>query len=515
MATKIVINVAQVWFGVPQIGTLALGKRNVPIKARRMQVMAVRGFTSLLCSTALAVCFAMPAIAEDKRAVVIAGSEAQRDRAVAMSEALLGLGFDVRRLEAPDSDLVADAIAGLDASSGPTAVYYAGEGAALADYVGDAVSAPRFVFLDACVTGDLSDAPANVFVATTDAECTMGLSDVLLDRLTVPGLTTDQWDLADEYRAVSTLTDPYVFRTASSDVRLTADDYAMLETLSPAARDRMIQLWRDAGIPVDATGGTVAPVTAAPQTVRVSPVRPVAPTAAAVVRPIAPRVTGSTTGTVSVLARPTVSPTPTTTALANGLPQPSILVGYVIENLPDAPQVPNEPLAGNAFGIDDVTAREALRAQDAALFGGLVAQGAFDPPEEQIARALQVELARINCYTSGIDGDWGPGSQRALLAFYEEIGEVPPGSAAELESFRQVIARDDIRCPEIVPVQVAQPVAPAAPRSAASAQSQRSAPAPARVAPAQPAAPAPAPAAAPAQTNRRSISQTGGTGVFR
>lgn len=40
-----------------------------------------------------------------------------------------------------------------------------------------------------------------------------------------------------------------------------------------------------------------------------------------------------------------------------------------------------------------------------------------------LARALQVELERIGCYRSGIDGTWGRGSRRALQRFIDETEE--------------------------------------------------------------------------------------------
>jgi len=459
--------------------------------------MAGLSWASWISGVAVAAVFAMPAVAEDRRALVIAGSADGRDTAVTMSETLLGLGFTVDRLENPDAADLSDAVEALQQATGPTVLYTSSAIDDLDALLVQTGDSPRFVFLDACDV-DLPDAPDGVMVVVS-ADCAMDFASDLLGQLTVPGLPTDQWALGDGYQVQQGLAEPFVFRTPTSDIRLTAADYAMLDTLSPAARDRMIALWRKAGIAVDAVPTTQV------ETVRLAPVSPVAP--AAVVRPIAPQVTGAVApvrDSVSILTRPLVS-TPTVTPGASGLPQPSILVGYVVENLPDAPVVPNEPLAGAGFGSDDVAAREALRDQDADAFVGLVAAGAFDPPEGQIARALQVELARINCYTSGIDGAWGPGSQRALLAFYEEIGAVPPGSEADLDAFRAVIARDDIRCPDPVPVtRTVSAPAPSAP-----ARSTRPAPAAAP-------APAPAPAApAPAQTNRRSISQTSGTGVFR
>lgn len=44
--------------------------------------------------------------------------------------------------------------------------------------------------------------------------------------------------------------------------------------------------------------------------------------------------------------------------------------------------------------------------------GGAVASG-----DQDLARALQQELARVGCYGLGVDGLWGPGSRRAMTQF--------------------------------------------------------------------------------------------------
>ena len=40
-------------------------------------------------------------------------------------------------------------------------------------------------------------------------------------------------------------------------------------------------------------------------------------------------------------------------------------------------------------------------------------------------RAIQEQLARLGCYRSTIDGDWGPGSAKALLRYYATKKEAP------------------------------------------------------------------------------------------
>ena len=452
------------------------------------------------------------ASAQDRRALVVASDAAARESALAVSETLFGLGFDVQRLEAPGPDGWQAALADLAAHDGPVAVHVTGDSLPrdLRTYLAQDVSGPRFVFMDACAPDFRAVARAareTYFIDGCDADVTATVQD----RLAVPGLRVDQWALP----ASSTLSEPFVFQRVTSDVRLTAADYAMLETLSPQARARMIQLWTDAGIPVDVAHAapvvTLAPRIVADETVVIAPVRPVTATSViSPITPVLPRAPAPVEDIVSILAQPLPASVGLPVPGEGGLPAPSILVGRAPLPVPDAPNVPDDPITGTAFGFEDPETREALRAQDAGLFAGLVETGAFDPPEAELSRALQIELQRINCYTSGIDGAWGPGSRRALLQYYDQIGQSPPSDDATLATYRAIIASDaDIRCPEAAPATPAQPVAQAAPRAAA--QSQRTAtPAPARVAPPPTQTPR-----VPEQPARRTINQSGGTGVFR
>ena len=117
-------------------------------------------WTKWMAGVALAAGFAVPALAEERRAVVVAGTEEARADAVIVSEALLGLGFEVDRLEAPDGDALTDALAGLSAVEGPAVVYLSGADHELADAIG-ADAGPRFVFVDDC-EADLAGLPENV-----------------------------------------------------------------------------------------------------------------------------------------------------------------------------------------------------------------------------------------------------------------------------------------------------------------------------------------------------------------
>lgn len=532
--------------------------------------------------------------AQDRTALVIANSAYPDDAALPdvrgtalkVSETLLGLGFTVNRLENPSAADMQTAVTSVQSGDGVSLIYYAGR-TTVVDNVsmlmpvaadGDIPIDPlisgtsdstRFVFVDMChdVVGEDESTEVEGVVEGTDAavavdllldpslSTTIGtaenvffaasvepgqacavtadatLTDVLLDRMTVPGLAADQMDsnlqAEDAVESAiwfeSTLADPFVFRTATSDLRLTAENYAVLDTLSPAAREQMIAMWKSAGMAVDIAGSeNIAPIDLAPvattssMVVLVAPVRPVA--AATIVSPISPRASTNAgtsiqpvTNGVTLVAGGGVAPAPAVfraTPGQNGLPAPSILVGFVTDGGETlVPEVDNGPVSGSGLSYDDLEARNAMREQDAELFASLVESGAFDPPEAEMARAIQTELTRMNCYRSTIDGIWGPGSRRSVAGYYDVAGGSTPSQDPVAEIFRQIIVSDDIRCPD----PVAAPQAAAAPRRATTTQA---APRRAAATQAAPAAPAPAPAV-PAAPARRTISQSSGTGAFR
>ena len=133
---------------------------------------------------------------------------------------------------------------------------------------------------------------------------------------------------------------------------------------------------------------------------------------------------------------------------ASGLPEPSIIVGRV---------APQNDAFGRAMDLgdldltaithDDLVVRRTLQDRDPALFESLVAAGAFDPPADLLARALQQELARMGCYTAGVDGVWGSGSRAAVQRYFDERPDAEPVTIEpEAPRFRQIILRDDIAC---------------------------------------------------------------------
>jgi len=136
---------------------------------------------------------------------------------------------------------------------------------------------------------------------------------------------------------------------------------------------------------------------------------------------------------------------------SSGKPTPSIIIGSIspgeetsfgIEELLPA------SVSASSFSYNDLAAREGLRNTDPELFRKLVAGGFIDPPEEQLVEALQRELARMNCYRSGIDGDWGKGSQRSVTAYFAALGNVVSwnGTQPTNELFREILLQGDARC---------------------------------------------------------------------
>jgi hypothetical protein len=497
---------------------------------------------------AIFIACAVPALAEDRVALVVASEsdatamDAARDDALALSETLFGMGFAVRRLENPDAAGLAAAIAALPADA--TALLYFRGSAVVTEDQTHLVTGPvpvplhttiaalqgrraeTLVFLDTCRAGAaLLPAPMDtpgLFVAlptAPGAECPTdapGMAALMQERITVPGQAlTDQFPATatDAVTAPglwvrSSLTQPFVFRAATSATQLTAADYDMLEQLSPEDRDRMVKLWTEAGIAVDiarpAAGGVVARVTET--VVVISPVQPVAMETASVLSPITTAISPIFAGTevqnedLVVLAAAPVVATPTPgrpqpVPRAGGLPQPSVILGETATLAALATPAPDQLL-----DYTDIAARQALKTSDAAEYERLILTGAYDPPPEQLAIAVQTELARMNCYTTTIDGDWGNGSRRALQRYFDTLEIAAPSQDPTVDVFRQLLQRDDVECPEVA-APAPQPAA-AAPRT-----TQRQA------APAQ-AAPAPQPAA-PAPTDGRRIRQTSGTGAFR
>jgi hypothetical protein len=490
----------------------------------------------------------LPVFAEDRVAIVVssdngaAPNESMRRDAFALSETLFGMGFAVTRLENPEAALLKSALDRVPGGA-TTLLFFSGTArpdatetllvtgadgltlsGALAAVQGQG---PALVFLDVCRPGAEPLAapvvPPGVFLALPTAPGTACPADApsmaqdMLARITAPGVPVDQQFASDGTGAApwvqSALTEPFVFRAASSSTILTAADYKMLERLSPEDRDRMLTLWAEAGIAVDVagapaavanpaatTGGTIA--AASPVIVQdagvISPVQAVAsPVVAGAV------VEGEALATLAAApAAPRSTANPRPVPGAGGLPQPSIILGET-ETLASLAVPDVAPV--QQLDYTDVEARNALKAADPAGYATLIQTGAFDPPPEQLAFAVQTELARMNCYTRTIDGDWGNGSRRALQLYFDTLKVAATTQEPTVEVFRQLLTEDSVECPEVVAPAPAP--AAAAPRTTQRTTTRQQA------APAQ-AAPAPAPAPAPAEGSRRIRTGTG-TGAFR
>ncbi|WP_299733500.1 hypothetical protein [uncultured Tateyamaria sp.] len=197
--------------------------------------------------------------------------------------------------------------------------------------------------------------------------------------------------------------------------------------------------------------------------------------------------------------------TPAAARVSAGLPQPSIILGLIapgqeeefgLENLLPA------TVEQVSFSLDDLAAREAMRENDPILFERLIQEGHLDPDADVLPTVLQTELARMNCYRSGIDGAWGPGSRRSVGEYFEQLASVDwPDQAPTQELFRAIILNGDVACPTPVAVQRA---APARTTSRPASTTTRT----------QPRAAAPAPAPKPAAKPKPKLS-IGGSGVLR
>ena len=214
--------------------------------------------------------------------------------------------------------------------------------------------------------------------------------------------------------------------------------------------------------------------------------------------------------------------------LAAGLPEPSILVG-LIEGVTEAsldvdpePEAESTALASfindNAAIAASLTTLRELRKNDPEMYASLLASGAFDPPAgDVLAKVIQTELRRMNCYLGGIDGDYGPRSRRGSSSYYDELKKKEIASLespdASVDLFRLILGNDEVRCPDPV---VAQPRATTtrsttsrntSTRSTSNTRTTRSAPA------AQ--APSRAPTSAPSRSSGGNFSGGSFGGVFR
>lgn len=124
--------------------------------------------------------------------------------------------------------------------------------------------------------------------------------------------------------------------------------------------------------------------------------------------------------------------------------------------------------------------------------GDVTATPPVPPTEKELHAAIQTELKRIGCYSSGIDGDWGKGSQAGLERFYAaqkiKAAELEGGAFAPTEAaWRSLLTAPEKTCE---PIKVVQPTKKK-PSSSGTTTKKKAA------ATTKKAAPAPAPAPAP------------------
>lgn len=539
----------------------------------------------LICATALAIGLGVPSVgvSKERLAYVIGNArfggpalEAPAKNAVAISRALLGLGFDVIRRENTTSTQLPLG----NRAARTVALYYSGRteategdillrgaqlGSALAPGWPLLETARAFrasgadqvlLFVDTCHDADdtLTDLAADaleegIFLAMSHdpaAGCAASVDEPqsgdtnFSDRVRL-ALASPDLDVQTAFDQTpgqgwtrSRLMAPLVLwaRQEQPETSLSADDIAMLERLPKAEQDRMRNLWQGAGL-MDSTGPIIAernvssvqaetviitaPTQVATAVQAVSPVTVVQGSGSTGGVRIGGRITSTTSSQVTRASAPASggvtifnaaesAPAPAALPTAAGLPAPYLIFGQLRPT--EASFSPTETggsVAGTALDGSTFEARQSVRSSDPELYAQLVGSGAFDPvdtSEAGVARAIQIELQRMSCYTSSIDGDFGRGSRAAVDRYFAQIGEEVPGRDPTLELFRKILLKDDVTCPVVRQAQT--------PRATSSGGTTRRA--------AQPTRRSTAPAAAPAQ---RPSSGGGinsnrlGTGVFR
>lgn len=448
---------------------------------------------------------AVPTVAQDRLAIVI-GNGAYPDavlqepaqNGIAVSQSLLGLGFDVIRLEnanASDHPLgmrQADTVilyfsGNIAVAGGQTRLLSVGQQDAeppLGWILDEVVAAYQkagakqvLVFLDTCHAGAGEtanrQAPAldipNVFQAqaaepgticpsenSPHADFTQTLLEALLTANTP---LSEAIEGKDGIWFASTLATPFVMRRQSEPAKgLSAEDMEMLDRLSEDDRTRMLDLWRRAGI-IEGASGTVERsnsaititavqnetiiLTAAVQPVTISAAH--VPVTNLLATGTAPQAQ-NTVRIFTAAATPARQFRPT----ATGLPTPSIIVGNLKpEDLFQNPTELGGAISGSELGIVDYQARRKMRTDDPALFEELLTSGAFDPPPEALTGTIQAELARMKCYSARVDGIWGNGSRAAVDRYAEQIGAAVPSREPVIELYHQLLRKDDAVCPVV------------------------------------------------------------------
>ncbi len=132
-------------------------------------------------------------------------------------------------------------------------------------------------------------------------------------------------------------------------------------------------------------------------------------------------------------------------------PQPSVILGFIApgqETLYDLTRLLPATVDKIKFLLDDLDAREELRNSDPEMFRRLIEEGHIDPDQSQLGKVLQTEFKRMKCYRSSIDGQWGPGSRRAVGAYFDQLNNITwPDQSLTVILFRSVLINGDVDCP--------------------------------------------------------------------
>ncbi|MEP4196422.1 MAG: caspase family protein [Aliishimia sp.] len=483
----------------------------------------------------LASCLPVAAAAQDRLAYVIGNarfggealSQPTKD-AVAMSRALLGLGFDVVRRQ--NTNAVEFLIGSRAAQT--VALYYSGRTEVTEDgdillrgaQLGDAATQGWPLFETAQAFRDAGAEEVLVFVETCQvAEDTLAslTDDVNMDGIFVAlshdpevgcvveaeveedgdenearfsdrvqlALATPDVPLATAFEdaagpgwMISTLSAPiYMWpQEAESRSALPEDALAMLEKLPEAEQARMREVWQSAGL-IDATGQIIsrsAAQNAPTTTILVAPeasssgVTIIAPVAT----PVSPVIPKTAPGGVRVAGR--IKPVEPATvnrgnagnngvqifnpvvrgvaeaavATAAGLPDPYIIVGEIRVVNASFDPLETVDVTGTSVDTSNFEIRNQMRGDNPSQYEGFVNSGVFDPDdnsERGLARAIQTELARMQCYTAGIDGVWGNGSRGSVDRYFVQINEPASGREPTIDLYRKIILKDDVTCPVV------------------------------------------------------------------
>jgi hypothetical protein len=127
---------------------------------------------------------------------------------------------------------------------------------------------------------------------------------------------------------------------------------------------------------------------------------------------------------------------------------------------------------------------------------------ADDVPED-LPRAIQLELARVGCYSQNIDGQWGNGSRRSLTRYYEAKGVAP---VEPLDPTPEVWRGLKVEPEGLCAPEVAAPApAPSKPKATTPAKKQPAKPKPAAAKPKPKAEPKPKAAAKPKPAGKKEV----------